>query len=99
MKKKLWILLLSLFCLNGFLLAQDTLQTGNIEGVVIESSGAGLPGQTTGEVLTRFADHALSQRDVSRLVVVVLVLGQLGLDLFALGDGRRFRLIATTTAH
>jgi len=44
MKKKLWILLLSLFCLNGFLLAQDTLQTGNIEGVVIESSGAGLPG-------------------------------------------------------
>ncbi|HOE14812.1 MAG TPA: TonB-dependent receptor [Candidatus Saccharicenans sp.] len=56
MKKRLWVLFLGLVVLIAPLLAQDTLQTGSIEGVVVDTSGAGLPGVTvtiSGQALIR----------------------------------------------
>lgn len=44
MKNRLWILFLAVVVFVIPSLAQDTLQTGNIEGVVLDTSGAGLPG-------------------------------------------------------
>jgi len=49
-------LFLGLVVLIAPLLAQDTLQTGSIEGVVVDTSGAGLPGVTvtiSGQALIR----------------------------------------------
>lgn len=56
MKNRLWILFLGVIVFVVPSLAQDTLQTGNIEGVVLDTSGAGLPGVTislSGEALIK----------------------------------------------
>ena len=56
MKKRLGILFLGLVVLIVPLMAQDTLQTGSIEGVVVDTSGSGLPGVTvtiSGEALIK----------------------------------------------
>jgi len=43
MNKRLGVLFLCLALFAGFLAAQDTLQTGNIEGVVLDTEGIALP--------------------------------------------------------
>ncbi len=56
MKNRLWILFLGVIVFVVPSLAQDTLQTGSIEGVVLDTSGAGLPGVTislSGEALIK----------------------------------------------
>jgi len=60
MKKRLGILFLGLVVLIVPLMAQDTLQTGSIEGVVVDTSGSGLPG-----VAVTISGEALIKKNLS----------------------------------
>lgn len=60
MEKRVWVLLVSFLFLTSSIFAQDTLQSGNIEGIVVDTEGNGLPG-----VSITLAGEALIKRTAS----------------------------------